>query len=393
MPGTTNRSARPEGAEDDSSAERSQADVEIARWVAQAQARSLENLPALSAFQRRMDQYPQLSATAQADLHLAYRAGQAAEAALARGGLSSREERKAHDAVRKGKKAQDYLVGSNWKLVILISRENLERRYGRERVNDMLSDMVGEALTALAQAVVDYDPERCPTFSTYAARRIRDHVHMTISRDGPLRLYTSWNRLKRIAAVRMPQLATSLGRPPTRAEVQEDLLAACLDWAEKRLGPDEMVLPPDKRRALAMDKLRKQGMLGAIRDLDDVMVATQTVASLDAPVSDGSSPSIADRYSSGEENFTAGIEHQELHDDIMAALATLPERERQILLCRFGFIDGDNWTYARIAQQHGVTPERIRQIERQVLARLVTPHGQTGSLASHLPGQFDSEEP
>lgn len=377
----------------DEPGEGSLADEEIARWVARARTTSLENLPALSAFQRQMDQYPQLSAAAQAELHRDYLSGRRAAEALRHGGLSRAEARRANAAVERGAWAQNHLVGSNAKLVMLIARENLEDRYGRDRVHDMLPDLVAEALVALTQAVVDFDPERCPTFSTYAARRIRDHVRMMLTKEGPLRLAPSWSRLKRIAAVRIPALQTRLGRAPTREEMQADLLSACLEWAEKRLTPEQAALPMPERRAAMMDKLRKQGMLGAIRDLDDVLVATQSVTSLDSPIGDGNGSTLGDLISGGDGGVSDGIEHEELHRDLMQALAELTERERQILMHRFGFVDGTNWTYQRIADNHNVTAERIRQIERNVLARLASPHGQFNTLASHLPSQFDAAPP
>lgn len=375
----------------DWTSEGSLADEEIARWVARAQSSSLANLPALSALQRRMDQYPQLSAAAQAELHERFRAGERAAAAIAGGKLSRAQERRAREAVRRAKHAQEHLVGSNVKLVMLIARENLEERYGRERVNDMLPDLVAEALVALTQAVTDFDPTRCPTFSTYAARRIRDHVRMMLTKEGPLRLAPSWSRLKRIAAVRIPALQASLGRAPTREETQADLLVACLEWAEKRLRPDQASLPLPARREAMMDKLRKQGMLGAIRDLDDVLVATQSVTSLDTPVGDGAGTTLGDLLPGNDGGVSEGLEHAELHNDLMKALTQLPERERDIIMHRFGFVDGENWTYQRIAQNHNVTAERIRQIERNVIARLASPHGQFNALAAHLPSQFGAE--
>lgn len=375
------------------------ADAEIASYVARAQSRALENMPALSAFQRRAEQYPQLSASAQSELIVDFQAGQRAKEAL-RQGLKGAPERRAQASVRRAEHAIEYLVMSNFKLVLLITRENTEERYGRERSAELLPDLVAEANVALTEAVLEYDPERCPTFSTYAARRIRDHVRMRLTKEGPLRLAPSWSRLKRITAVRVPALAATLGRTPTKAEIQADLERACLEWAEGKLTDEQRVLPEPERHELKLAKLRKQGMLGAIRDLDDVLVATQSVTSLDTPVGEEGGSTMGELLAgtSGDSLFE-GVELDELRNSLMAALDSLPQRDREIILYRFGFLtegpddDGKGWTYARIAERYGVTAERIRQIERNVLTRLRAPHAHSGALAAHLPSQFEVDQP
>lgn len=369
------------------------ADAEIASYVARAQSRSLANVPALSAFQRRMEQYPQLSPEAQLELTRDYQKGMAAKAKIRDGGLRGVQERRAQAAVRRGEYAIEYLVASNLKLVLLIARENAEERFGRERAADMLPDLVGEANLALTEAVVNYDVERCPVFSSYAARVIRDRVRMMLTKEGPLRLAPSWNRLKRIASVRMPALAAELGRQPTEEEVKADLLAKCLEWAEAKLTPEQRHLSVEEQHKIKIAKLRKQGMLGAIDNLADVLLATQSVASLDAPVGEGAGSSLGDLLSEGETGgMFEDVELDQLRSDLAAALATLPERDREIVRLRYGFVDNETWTYARISEQYGVTAERIRQIERNVLAKLAAPHAQRDALAAHLPTQFDTFE-
>jgi len=59
-----------------------------------------------------------------------------------------------------------------------------------------------------------------------------------------------------------------------------------------------------------------------------------------------------------------------LHDQLQSVLATLPERESRILQLRFGLADGHPRTLDQISRLYGVTRERIRQIEVQMIAKL-----------------------
>lgn len=368
------------------------ADAEIASYVtrAQAQARAYERLPALSAFQKQMERYPQLSPLAQNELAADYQAGVAARAELASGRLRGAPERRARAKVRRGEYAIEHLIGSNFKLVHLICRENAEDRFGRERANELLPDLVAEANLALTEAAGSFDPARCPTFPTYAARVVRDRVRMVLSRDSAVKLAPSWTRLKRIASVRIPQLSAELGRRPTKAEIQADLLERCLEWAEGKLTDEQRSLPPAQRHDIKLAKLRKQGMLGAIEALDDVLVATQSVTSLSAPVGADGSATVGDLIAADSDDATFdSVELSELRESLAAALATLKDRDREIVLYRYGFVDGECWTYAKIATRYGVTAERVRQIERSVITRLAVPHSQYAALAAHLPSQFE----
>jgi RNA polymerase primary sigma factor len=55
-------------------------------------------------------------------------------------------------------------------------------------------------------------------------------------------------------------------------------------------------------------------------------------------------------------------------------MASLPEREREILELRYGFKDGTAYTLEEIGRMKGVTRERIRQIESYALSRLRHPN-------------------
>lgn len=347
------------------------------------QSRSLENLPALSAFLRQMETWPQLSADDQLQLAAAVRAGNEARAQLARKrGGDRRLERKVAD----GQRAAEALAGSTFRLLLLICREKAEERLGREKTLDLLPDLVAEANVALVEAIATYDPELSPTFSLYAGRKIRDRVSATLNNLGPVKVAASWQRLKRIAVVRIAQLEEQLGRPPGLDEIKADLLATALDWAEGKLTVEQQNLTEPARTDAKMARLRKQGMLAAIESIEEVLTVTQTVAHLDAPVGDDDSASLGDLITPVDaDSAFAEVEHNEMRDAVVAAIrgSGLTDREQRIVECRYGFVDGELWPYPKIAAEFNVTAERIRQIERTVMVKLRSSE-HAGRLAAHL---------
>jgi RNA polymerase sigma factor (sigma-70 family) len=368
------------------------ADAEIEAYVAKAASRNLAALPALSAFQRAMDRYPQLSPEAQLELVERVRAGSRAGMEIPEA-RSDRKRSQLQQTVKEGKRAAEYLVGSNFRLVLLICSEKARERYGLERAADVMPDLVGEANVALAEAINAYDPARCPVFATYVARVVRDRVQFHLSKDSMIRLAPSWNRVKRIAAIRQPQLTIELGRTPTLEELRADIFEQCRVWAFNRLTADQQQLPADEREELMLAKLRKQGMLGALANLSEVLVAAQSVTSLDAPMrSDASDSSAVGEFvadNAATDTLFDTAEMEALRATLAAALAELDDRERQIVLLRYGFTSdgtaGTPATYAQIGAQFGVTAERIRQIERGVLDRLASASPQRDRLAAFLP--------
>src|SRR5579859_6273456 len=59
-----------------------------------------------------------------------------------------------------------------------------------------------------------------------------------------------------------------------------------------------------------------------------------------------------------------------LQRDVEEALSVLPERQRHILLLRFGLDGNDSHTLEEIALVFGLSRERIRQLEKEALHRL-----------------------
>ena len=352
-----------------------------------------KELSALSSFQRSADRFPPLTPPQQLELARQYREGEDARKLLLSGKVSKREQARIEQLVRRSEVAMEHLCASCWRLAWLIVREQAERRFGRDKATDMLPDLMQEANGALVQSVRDFDPTRTPSFHTYAAQVVRNHTRMVLGRDGYLRLAPAWVRIKRISAARIPELTTQLGRPPTKEELQASLLEYCLQWADQRLTDEQQKMPEPQRQDLRMAKLRKQGMLGAIRDIDDVLAAAQTPVSLDAPVGSDGSATLGDLIpGGGESDLFDRVELNELRRAIADSLAALSERERDVVIRRFGLDGVDTWTCAQLGERYGVSSERIRQVERAALAKLASPHGQFAGLAAFLPA-LEGREP
>lgn len=365
-------------------------EIELKSLVERASLKPSSTLSALSAYQRAADQYGSLTPEQQLEMAAEYQEAIKIKERVEAGEFEGFELRKAQRTVRGMDLLLTKLTSSCWRLAWLIVRENAEGRFGREKAQEMLPDLMSEANVALVESVKQFDPEKTPTFATYAARNVRNHVRMIISGEGYIHLAPSWSRLKRIASARVPELTAELGRTPSKEEIQADLLETCLNWAEKKLTDDQRLLPPAQRHEIKLAKLRKQGMLRALREIDEVMAATQSVASLDQPVGEAGGATLGDLIPGQAANggLFDTVELDELRKTIGKALLSLTERERDIVMLRFGFVDSENWTYARIAERYDVTPERIRQIERAVLGKLSNQQGQHSALASFLPTQL-----
>jgi RNA polymerase sigma factor (sigma-70 family) len=358
-------------------------DNEAAEYVARAASRgaALDQLSALSAWQRQMEKYPQLPADEQLMLVRQFQAGKIAQEQLdtARK-LSSSKERSLRAEVRRGAQAMEALTGANFRLLYLIAREKAEERYGKEKATKMLPDLIGETNIALMEAAAVYDVNKGPNFPTYLAKVVRDRVLATLSKQNMVKCPPSWTRVKRIYTVRYAKLTEELGRTPTLEEMQKDLLRVCMEWAEDRLTADQRKLSKAAKDEAMLERLRKQGMLGAIAKLDDVLAATQVASSFDAPVGDGDG-TLGDIIGGENEEHGARIEREEMQTAVHEVLMGLDEREREIILHRYGFIDGEMWTYAKISELYNVSPERIRQIERATIGKLRLPHDQGQNLA------------
>jgi len=230
------------------------------------------------------------------------------------------------EKVRKGLKAREILIVANGRLVISIAN-----RYTGHGLT--LAEVSQEGVLGLIRAIDKFDADRGVRLSTYASYWIRQSVSRAVAvQTRTIRLPV--HKVDRLGVVRkvMNQLTQKLGRSPDIKEVAE------------ALGDT-----PEQIEALLYDG--------------------QETLSLEDPVGDDGA-TLADFVM--EEDVTrleTEVDRHLLEQEIQEALATLTARESRIMELRYGLRDGHPLTLQDVAERFGLTRERIRQIEKEALAK------------------------
>jgi RNA polymerase primary sigma factor len=258
--------------------------------------------------------------------------GLAAEERLASDPDLSPEDRDEFEYDRKdGEDAREHLIRANLRLVVSVAKKYVGRGLS-------FLDLIQEGNIGLMKATDKFDYMRGYKVSTYATWWIRQAITRAISDQSrtirlPVHVGETINRVKKMSH-RLQQIYE---REPTHEEI-----ASAMD------------LPEDKVR--------------------QVLEVSRHPVSLEAPVGQDGDAFLGDFIE--DDSTPAPLElasQQLLKSQIGEALHKLTERERRIIILRFGLEDGRFRTLEEVGKEFGITRERIRQIEAKALRKLRHP--------------------
>ncbi len=246
--------------------------------------------------------------------------------------LSEDEEKKLFQELKAGNSAaRDEIIDRNLKLVVAIAK-----KYKGSGLQFM--DLIQEGAFGLMAAIDKFNVDLGYKFSTYATYWIRQAITKAIINKGrairlPAHINDKYYKLRQTEKL----LSNELGREPKIEELAD---------------------------RLHMDVLE-------VKNLFDM---GQYLISLDTPVSEEDDDCLIDFVE--DKHFispAAAVAKMDLKEQLFKVMDSLEEREKEVLIKRYGLLDGEPMTLEEIGKDMNLSRERIRQIEEKALRKMRNP--------------------